>query len=189
MLHNVVSFRKDFVPAGCQDCPAKGLTRVVADSMPEIFEDRIDVLFIGVNPGAQEAVQGIPFCGPAGQLLRRVAKRELPGRALAFTNVMLCSTGNEQAIPQAEACFKCCRENLRAVCRFFRPRIYVPCGNNAMHETGIEGSISRNQGKIFRKGGSVLIPCLHPSAILRGFASEKALAETMGAVRRALEGM
>lgn len=44
-----------------------------------------DVLFVGEAPGASENALGVPFVGPAGQLLDRVIEQALGGFALCST--------------------------------------------------------------------------------------------------------
>lgn len=183
---DLLAFRKKFRPVNCSLCPCKGLPKVIADAEPSSFPGRIDVLFVGVNPGTEEAKQGIPFCGRAGKLLRRLAREELGLASVAYTNIILCSTNSESTIPDRTLSFSTCRPNLTKICQFFSPYIYVPCGNYAMRESGIAGSISVNQGMVFEVKKATIIPCLHPSAILHGFASEDALRKTMQNVRFAL---
>ena len=55
----------------------------------------------------------MPFVGPAGKLLRRIAREILPGRVLAFSNVILCSTPKEACLADSNAAMVCCSRNVK----------------------------------------------------------------------------
>lgn len=189
-MKDTIKFRETFIPQGCENCPMKGSTVVVADSSPIAFRSRVHVLFLGVNPGRKEAIFGRPFVGPAGLLLRSAIFEKLQGFSTAFSNVILCSTPNERGIPDIENVFSHCRPNIAAISRFFLPKIYVPCGTSAMRAIGIEtGNMTVNSGRVFKVKSATVIPIIHPSAILRGFMSRDIFARDMGRIAYELRRM
>lgn len=183
---NINDLRKTFVPSCSRLCPMMGRPMVTMDMEPEIA-DRVDVLFLGVNPGAKEAELGRPFIGPAGQLLRRVMRTELPGRVCAFSNVILCSTPNESGIADPTAAMECCLANVRAICARLMPKVYVPCGAKAITRFKIEDRITYANGRTYHVNGCDVVPMIHPSAVLRGNCGEDDLAKAMRTVRTLLE--
>src|SRR4051812_28157858 len=84
----------------CQRCPLgqqRGricLTRACkAGDQPGAYGGRLpcDVLFIGEAPGSSEDALGLPFVGPAGDLLDQIKQRALPPEtSCAFTNLVAC---------------------------------------------------------------------------------------------------
>ena len=55
--------------ARCMACQGCGLADTRRHVVFGVGNRKADVLFIGEGPGEQEDIQGVPFVGPAGQLL------------------------------------------------------------------------------------------------------------------------
>jgi len=149
----------------CQRCPlAAGRTQVVFG----VGDPAADLVFVGEGPGEQEDLQGIPFVGRAGQLLTRLIE------GIGFTrddvyiaNVVKCRPpGNRDPLP---AEIDACRPYLDAQLAFLDPKIVVTLGNFAtklLLET--KEGITKLRGREFPfRDGALLIPALHPSAVLR----------------------
>jgi len=149
----------------CQKCPlAAGRTQVVFG----VGDPAADLVFVGEGPGEQEDLQGIPFVGRAGQLLTRLIE------GIGFTrddvyiaNVVKCRPpGNRDPLP---AEIDACRPYLDAQLAFLDPKIVVTLGNFAtklLLET--KEGITKLRGREFPfRDGALLIPALHPSAVLR----------------------
>ncbi|MGH9049608.1 MAG: uracil-DNA glycosylase [Acidimicrobiia bacterium] len=169
----------------CQKCPlAAGRTQVVFG----VGDRAADLVFVGEGPGEQEDRQGIPFVGRAGQLLTRLIE------GIGFTrddvyiaNVVKCRPpGNRDPLP---AEIDACRPYLEAQLAFLDPQVVVTLGNFAtklLLET--KQGITKLRGREFPfRDGAVLIPALHPSAVLRngGAALAQARADFV-LVKRAL---
>ena len=150
-----------------------------------------DLMFVGEGPGEQEDLQGEPFVGRAGKLLTSLIEGIGLTRAEVYiANVVKCRPpGNRDPQPgEIEAC----RPYLEAQMAFIRPRVVVTLGNFATKllldtKTGI----TKLRGQEFPYGddgaAGVLIPTLHPSAVLRngGVALAQARADFV-LVKRAL---
>jgi DNA polymerase len=146
-------------------------------------------MFVGEGPGEQEDLRGEPFVGRAGQLLTQLIEGIGLTRADVYiANVVKCRPpGNRDPQPAEIAA---CRPYLEAQMGFIRPRVVVTLGNFATKllldtKTGI----TKLRGQEFRYGnGGVLVPTLHPSAVLRngGVALAQARADFV-LVKRALQ--
>jgi DNA polymerase len=170
----------------CTRCPlaTQGRTQVVFGT----GDPHADLMFVGEGPGQQEDLQGIPFVGRAGQLLTRL----IEGIGLArgdvyIANVVKCRPpGNRDPLPVE---IESCRPYLEGQLAFVQPRVLVTLGNFAtklLLETR-EG-ITKLRGREFPfRDGAVLLPTLHPSAVLRngGVALANARADFVK-VKRAL---
>lgn len=151
----------------CKSCPLYGSKVVLWERLYEedITEAGCDILFVGINPGKDEAIQGRPFIGKSGKLLReRIKALDLSKYKIAFTNAILCSTSNESKIPDIEACISSCRKYTDAIMKMLKPKVIVPVGKqcaNVYFE--IPGGMSAINGKPVVN----VIPIVHPSFVIR----------------------
>ena len=171
--------------AVCTKCPlAETRTQVVFG----VGDPSADLVFVGEGPGAEEDRQGIPFVGRAGQLLTRLVE----GIGLTRDRVYICNVvkcrppGNRDPLPVE---IDACRPYLEAQLDFLAPRGVVTLGNFATRLlTGTKLGITKVRGQEFPfRGDAVLIPTLHPAAVLRNGGT--ALAESRAdfvLVKRAL---
>lgn len=171
--------------AVCTKCPlAETRTQVVFG----VGSPHADLVFVGEGPGAEEDRQGIPFVGRAGQLLTRL----IDGIGLTRDDVYICNVvkcrppGNRDPLP---AEIDACRPYLEAQLDFLAPWVVVTLGNFATRLlTGTKSGITKVRGQEFPyRDGAVLIPTLHPAAVLRNGGT--ALAESRAdfvLVKRAL---
>ena len=150
----------------CTKCPlAETRTQVVFG----VGNPHAGLVFVGEGPGAEEDRQGIPFVGRAGQLLTRL----IEGIGLTRDDVYICNVvkcrppGNRDPLP---AEIEACRPYLEAQLDFLDPRVVVTLGNFATRLLlGTKQGITKLRGMEFpyRDERAVLIPTLHPAAVLR----------------------
>jgi len=146
------------------------------------------LMFVGEGPGAQEDLTGEPFVGRAGQLLTRLIEEIGLDRGRVYiANVVKCRPPGNRDPEPAE--IHECRPYLEAQLDFVAPRVVVTLGNFAtklLLDTKV--GITKLRGQRFPyRGDGVLIPTLHPSAVLRsgGAALAQARADFV-IVKRAL---
>lgn len=180
----------------CQGCPLAGKTRVGMDASGDTAGER-PILFIGLNPGREEAENGLPFVGKAGRFLRQcmadAGYGEKPGWAMI--NSILCSTSNESAIPHVETCQRYCHANVGAYVKMLRPKIIVPCGNGASALFGLASGITANAKRSFISRGPagkaspvLVLPLVHPSSLIRnGGKSAPGYGDFMKRLREIME--
>ena len=173
------------VAAGCELCKlAAGRTQVVFG----VGRADADLLFVGEGPGEQEDLQGEPFVGRAGQLLTQLIEGiGLTRDDVYIANVVKCRPpGNRD--PQPDEIEQCEPYLFRQI-ELIRPRVVATLGNFAtklLLQT--KDGITKLRGRQFPfRDGAVLIPALHPSAVLRngGGALAQTRADFVG-VKRAL---
>lgn len=151
---------------GCTKCPlAEGRTQVVFG----VGSRDADLVFVGEGPGAEEDRQGIPFVGRAGQLLTRL----IEGIGMTRDDVYICNVvkcrppGNRDPLPMEIAS---CRPYLEAQLDLLQPTVLVTLGNFAtklLLDTKVGITKLRGQEFPYRDGTAVVVPTLHPSAVLR----------------------
>lgn len=148
---------------------------VFADGTPKAL-----VMVIGEAPGAQEDAQGIPFCGPSGQLLDKVLASIGLTRA---DNLYIANTvfwrppGNRQPSPEETAiCLPFVEKHIALVA----PKLLVLAGGVATTALlNKDTSISRLRGKLYEYSNPYLtkpLPTLltyHPSYLMRQPSAKK----------------
>jgi DNA polymerase len=131
-----------------------------------------DLMFVGEGPGEQEDRQGLPFVGRAGQLLTQLVEGiGLTRSEVYIANVVKCRPpGNRDPEPEEiESCAPWLDRQLELV----HPRVVVTLGNFATKLLlATKEGITKLRGRefAFSRAGvdAVLVPTLHPAAVLRG---------------------
>ena len=127
-----------------------------------------DIVFVGEGPGFNEDQQGLPFVGPAGELLDKMIGAMGYGRdEIYICNIVKCRPPeNRKPDPEEmEACSAYLRPQLEAVA----PQVIVALGATAVQgligtSTGI--TRMRGQWKLYR-GRIPIMPTFHPAYLLR----------------------
>jgi DNA polymerase len=173
------------VALACTKCPlASTRTQVVFGA----GDPEADLMFVGEGPGEQEDRDGIPFVGRAGRLLTGLIEGiGLDRDAVYIANVVKCRPpGNRD--PLADE-IDSCRPYLEAQIGFIDPSVVVSLGNFATKLLlDTKEGITKLRGREFPfREHAVLMPTLHPSAVLRngGAALAQARADFVR-VKRAL---
>jgi uracil-DNA glycosylase len=173
------------VALACTKCPlAETRTQVVFGA----GDPEAALLFVGEGPGEQEDRDGVPFVGRAGRLLTSLIEGiGLDRDSVYIANVVKCRPpGNRDPLPLE---IESCRPYLEAQIHFIDPSVVVTLGNFAtklLLDTKVGITKLRGQEFPFRDG-AVIIPTLHPAAVLRngGAALAQARADFVH-VKRAL---
>ena len=128
-----------------------------------------DLMFVGEGPGAEEDRQGLPFVGRSGKLLDRLMAEEmgLTRESAYIANVVKCRPpDNRDPKPDEIAA---CRPWLERQVELIAPRVVVTLGNfSSRLLLGTDVGITKLRGRAYRYGDTVLVPTLHPAAVLRG---------------------
>ncbi|MGX9720019.1 UdgX family uracil-DNA binding protein [Stenotrophomonas acidaminiphila] len=158
--------------AGCRRCPLwRHATQTVFGAGP----GGAALMLIGEQPGAHEDLEGRPFVGPAGRLLREaIAEAGLDATGLYMTNTVKHfkyeQRGKARLHRRASASEQAaCRPWLAAELAQVRPRIVVALGAMAAQTLfGNAFRVSQDRGAWQALGtGTRALATWHPSAILR----------------------
>ncbi len=155
---------------GCRLCPLyKPATQVVCGQ--GVASN--DIMLIGEQPGDHEDIQGQPFVGPAGQLLKSVMadlEIEIPyiTNAVKHFKFEPCGKRRIHKTPNASE-IDHCRWWLQKEIELVKPKVIVAMGASALRGvTGKSGKISELKRKpITLENEIVLVVTRHPSSILR----------------------
>lgn len=148
----------------CQRCKLSRTRKniVFGDGDPDAA-----LMFIGEAPGAREDERGLPFVGPAGQLLdRMITAMGWTRDTVYIANVLKCRPpGNRN--PDADE-VAACRPFLADQIAAVAPRIIVTLGRPAAHlvlETTAPMHALRGSFRDYR--GIKVMPTFHPAYLLR----------------------
>jgi len=166
--------------AKCDVCPLKNQPFVAPWNI-----NHGEILFIGEAPGTQEAIEGIPFVGPSGQLLDKVIERAGHDPLwTARTNACLCKPFKleDGSVTPPDAALEACFPALSATLESFPGQVVVPLGAVAMEAVDNFIGGDRSGGILSRRGvwckgvhdGGErgfeefhYLPTLHPAFVLR----------------------
>ncbi len=137
-----------------------------------------EVMFIGEGPGEQEDIKGEPFVGKAGILLDKMLTAVDLDRKknIYIANIVKCRPPhNRDPLPEEQ---ELCIPWLRRQFAIIRPKIVVCLGRIAAARIiKPDIRITAEHGKLFKKGGVIMMPVLHPAALLRNPSSKPAAFE------------
>jgi uracil-DNA glycosylase family 4 len=152
--------------------------------------EKARLMLIGEAPGRDEDLSGVPFVGPAGQLLdKMLAAIGLSDKDVHITNsVYWRPPGNRTPSPQET---QACRPFLDRQIELVAPEIILLLGGAAANTVlGVPGGIMRLRGswKQIDSAGRVIrvMPTLHPAYLLRSPAAKRQAWRDLIAVAEAL---
>ena len=172
-------------PAALQDCRRCSLWQHATQAVPGAGPAHARIMLVGEQPGDQEDLAGLPFVGPAGQLLdRALARAGLTRRAVYVTNAVKHFKWEPRGKRRmhktpAQREVAACSYWLGAELAQVRPRVLVALGSTALKAlTGNpHATLKDAMGKPFQHHGRWIVAVYHPSYVLRVPGEEqKALA-------------
>jgi DNA polymerase len=170
--------------AGCRACDLwRDATQTVFGEGPA--EQRVQVVFVGEQPGDREDVEGRPFVGPAGALFDRALGDAGIDRTTTYvTNTVKHFSWTPQPVrgpgfrgtgkrrihqkPNAEQ-IAACRPWLQEELELLRPRLVVCLGATAAQALLGKGfRVTKQRGQVLEgPAGLHYMATVHPSSILR----------------------
>jgi len=126
-----------------------------------------ELMFIGEGPGRDEDMQGRPFVGRAGQLLRKIiAAMTFREDEVYITNMVKCRPPDNR-VPHHEEMESCSPYLIRQI-ELIRPRVIVTLGKTPTDHfvPGREGMTAR-RGRFGDYRGIPVMPTFHPSYLVR----------------------
>ncbi len=148
-------------------CTLCDLHRFRTQAVPGEGNWEAELMFIGEGPGRDEDLQGRPFVGRAGQLLRRIiAAMTFREDEVYITNMVKCRPP-ENRVPHNEEIEACSRYLIRQI-ELIRPKVIVTLGKTPTDYfvPGREGMTAR-RGRFGSYLGIPVMPTFHPSYLVR----------------------
>ena len=152
----------------CLSCEKCELSKTRHHIVVGVGNPDAKIMFIGEGPGEQEDLQGEPFVGKAGQLLDKMLKAVDLDRHtnIYIANIVKCRPPmNRDPKPEEQ---DMCINWLRNQVKLINPDIIVCLGRIAAAKIiKPDIKISKEHGMFFKKGKTLMMPMLHPAAVLR----------------------
>ena len=152
----------------CLDCKKCSLCETRNNVVFGVGNKDAEVLFIGEGPGENEDLQGEPFVGRGGTLLDKMLysidlSRE---KNIYIANIVKCRPPkNRDPKPEEQLA---CIPWLRNQFSLMKPKIIVCLGRIASAKIiKPDIKITKEHGMFFKKGDVLMMPMLHPAAVLR----------------------
>jgi len=166
----VIKQRSPELQAFCdeiKECLKCGLGKTRTNFVFGFGHPQAEVMFIGEAPGQQEDDQGIPFVGPAGQLLDRMLFAiNLKRDDVFIANVLKCRPPRNRD-PQPEEVIQC-EPYLQKQLEMIKPKVLVSLGRiSGQTLLRCKDSLTALRKEIHEYNGIPLIVTYHPSALLR----------------------
>jgi len=151
--------------AGCRAC-------ALAESRTQtVFSDgdgSAEVMFVGEAPGYHEDAQGVPFVGPAGELLTDIIEKgmRLERKTVSICNVLKCRPPENRDPTVEEKAL--CTPWLDRQIELAAPRVIIPLGRHASgHMLRSEAPMGQMRGRVHERDGRPVVPTYHPAYLLR----------------------
>jgi DNA polymerase len=152
----------------CKQCKNCRLCETRTNVVFGTGNPKSQVLFIGEGPGENEDLQGEPFVGRGGKLLDKMLDTVGLSREknIYIANIVKCRPPkNRDPKPDEQLA---CSQWLKNQFHLMNPKIVVCLGRIASAKIiKSDIKITKEHGIFFEKDGVLMMPMLHPAAILR----------------------
>jgi len=170
----------------CMSCRRCALCETRNNMVFGVGKPNAEVMFIGEGPGEQEDKQGVPFVGPAGQLLDDMLEMiDLDRSRVYIANIVKCRPpkNRDPLNIEQEACLPWLKKQIELI----NPRMIVCLGRvSAQRFIKEDFKITREHGQWFIKDGLMIMAMYHPSALLRDTAKRPEAFEDLIKLRQAI---
>lgn len=145
------------------------------------------LMFVGEAPGYEEDQQGLPFVGPAGQLLTKIIESiGLSRQDVFIANVLKCRPPQNRQ-PKPDEILNC-EPYLKQQIELINPQIICALGTFAAQTLLKRGeSISRLRGHFIDWDGRRVMCTFHPAYLLRNPEDKRKVWEDMKMIKKELD--
>jgi len=160
----------------CKRCPLHTKRK---NAVPGEGALNTKIMIVGEAPGGEEDIEGVPFCGRAGQLLTKIlASIDIARKDIFITNILKCRPPNNRNPLPAEITM--CTPYLNEQINIIKPSLIIALGNfAARYFLKIKNAgISKLRGKFYKIEFAdikdlIIFPMFHPSYLLRNIGKYK----------------
>ena len=156
-----------------QQCTKCALCQTRTQTVFGSGNTQADWLLIGEAPGQSEDQQGLPFVGPAGQLLTEMIRAMgLSRDGVYIANIIKCRPpGNRD--PHVDEVVNC-RPYLQRQVALIQPKIILAVGRVAAQTLlNTDLPLSKLRGKVHMLNDTPLIVVYHPAYLLRSLLEKR----------------
>ena len=156
-------------------CRACGLCETRTQTVFMDGPEHARVMFVGEAPGADEDRQGVPFVGPAGQLLTDIITKgmALKRSEVVIANILKCRPPDNRDPSAGEK--RTCTPWLDRQIELLAPKVLIPLGKHASgHILSSDAAMGAMRGRVHElENGVRVVPTYHPAYLLRSPGQKK----------------
>ena len=156
------------INAKIAQCSRCSLSKTRHNTVPGMGVSNPDVLVIGEAPGYEEDMQGLPFVGPAGQLLDKMLGAIQLSRTsnTYILNILKCRPPQNRTPYPEEA--EACSSFLKAQIALLKPKMILCAGSTAAKNLlNTAMGVTRLRQQIHEYAGIPVCVTYHPSYLLQ----------------------
>ncbi|MFQ6049438.1 MAG: uracil-DNA glycosylase [Candidatus Paceibacterales bacterium] len=147
----------------CKKCE---LYKTKINAVPGEGPANTEVIFIGQNPGLNEAKTGKPFIGMAGKFLNKLLEIAKINRNEVFiTSVLKCRTPKNRKPTKKE--IKTCLPYLKKQIEVINPKKFILLGEVAFSVFFPKEKLKNFRGKLVKENNKEFFVTYHPAAGIR----------------------
>lgn len=146
------------------------------------------IFLVGEAPGTHENVALRPFVGPSGDLLNMSLDQVGLSRDMLRIGNVLNYQPAKNLFQHANETWQLAtsKEELTEYLKSHQHKIIVPMGNKALEFFTGHVSIEKHRGSVYTHGNTLVVPTIHPAAILRDGSHTPAFLNDLLKVKRLL---
>ncbi len=163
-------------------------TSVSTRKVPHVGPTDAEVFLVGEAPGRDEDVAQRPFIGQSGDLLNMALDVAGIDRDSCRIGNVLNYQPNKNNFANAHTSWQL-EESRRELLQYLKGsshKIIVPMGNRALEFFTGHESIEKHRGSVYTYGNSLVVPTIHPAAVLRNGSYTSAFLHDLAKVQRIL---
>lgn len=124
-------------------------------------------MIVGEAPGASEDRTGVAFVGASGRVLEKAIRElaQLDPTEVYISNAVKCRPPDNRTPSRTEV--KACSSYLLGEISEVQPDYILTLGNTALQAVLRKSGIMKHHGSFERRHGALVMPTLHPAAVLR----------------------
>lgn len=183
-----VRFKQRRKQSGDKRCKIRDCPLFDKIEVPYAGDRKSKVVFIGESPGHTEEVEGKPFVGAAGDMIRECAEEaELDFDGFLIMNSARCRIDkSKMSGKEITSTLSFCRTYVTQALAKIKPRLIVVSGDFALRQILRKSGITKARGRyeFSKEFDCYVMPCFHPAYILRNRSYRPLLVEDLKTVRR-----
>ena len=176
----------DIIQDEIKTCRLCKLSENRNNAVPGEGATEASILFIGEGPGAQEDLQGKPFVGASGKVLKeRLESIGMSRKEVYITNIVKCRPPNNR--PPKDEEIESCKPYLERQIELIKPKLICILGRTALEVLLNKKPISKERGNFFEHDGKTFFVTYHPAAVLHNPNLRDILDQDFSTMRKWLE--
>ena len=154
----------------CHECKLYSNSMVILDTNLKNINDKLDFMFIGLNPHTGDSLYNKPFTDNNDDIFRE--KLSKLNSNWMITNAIMCCAYTQKDIGKNDKeimkiCSKC-NIYLKEIMNKFPSKVYILIGKYSNQLFDVKGSIVQINGKPTKDmNNRIIIPIIHPSMVLQ----------------------